>query len=72
MRVEWETALATMARRQTVPDQSFVEHEVANIVASWAMEGQHCTAEEIALLHDVAAGRVSGDIADMLRRLDTD
>lgn len=55
-----------------MPDQSFVEHEVANIVASWAMEGQCCTAEEITLLHEVAAGRVSGDIADILRRLDTD
>lgn len=55
-----------------MPDQSFVEHEVANIVASWAMEEQCCTAEEITLLHEVAAGRVSGDIADILRRLDTD
>lgn len=55
-----------------MPDQGFVEHEVANIVACWAMEGQHCTAVEIALLHDVAAGRVSGDIADILQQLDTD
>ncbi len=55
-----------------MPDQRCVAHEVANIVASWAMEGQHCTAEEIALLHDVAAGRVSGDISDILRRLETD
>lgn len=55
-----------------MPDQSFVEHEVANIVASWAMEGQHCTAEEIALLHEVAAGRVNGNIADIVRLLDTD
>ncbi len=55
-----------------MPDQRFVEHEVANIVASWAMEGQHCTAEEIALLHDVGAGRVSGNIADIVRLLDTD
>ncbi|MGO1628689.1 MAG: antitoxin VbhA family protein [Microbacteriaceae bacterium] len=55
-----------------MPDQSFVEHEVANIVASWAMEGQHGTAEEVALLHDVAAGRISGEIMDIIRRLDTD
>jgi len=65
-------ARRTMARRRTVPDQGFVEHEVANIVASWAMEGQHCTVAEIALLRDVAAGRVNGDIADILRRLDAD
>jgi hypothetical protein len=72
MKAEQTITQATMARRCTVPDQSFVEHEVANIVASWAMEGQHCTAEEIALLHDVAAGRVSGNIADIVRLLDAD
>lgn len=52
--------------------QSFIEHEAANIVASWAMKGQHCAEAEIELLHDVAAGRLSGDIADILRLLDTD
>ncbi len=43
--------------------QSVVDHEVANIVASWAMEGQHCTASEVVVLHTVAAGRLSADDA---------
>lgn len=61
-----------MARSWPVTGQSFIEHEAANIVASWAMKGQHCAEAEIELLHDVAAGRLSGDIADILRLLDTD
>ena len=43
--------------------QRVVEREVANIVASWAMEGQLCTADEVAVLHAVAAGRLSPDDA---------
>ncbi len=43
--------------------QSVVDREVANIVASWAIEGQHCTDAEAAVLHAVAAGQLSADDA---------
>lgn len=43
--------------------QRATDREVANVVASWAMEGQHCTAAEVAVLHSVAAGHLSADDA---------
>lgn len=41
----------------------FVDREVSNIVASWAMEGQLCTPAEVSVLRAVAAGRLSADDA---------